>query len=218
MTISVLSVRAASGGAEAEVRMEIADGDRVQHVGGTILAALFSETGLPWQIKTPLSIDKETCEHILFSIEVTSAIKKGLVFLDFSGYSAKRLRRKLTEKGFSGEAAKAAVEYLCSHGCINEERDAQMLAETLANRKLYGKNRIQRELFAKGFEEAVIRSALEVLDIDFAELCARRIASMGGLPCFEERAAKQKAIAALMRYGFSYDDIREGIRRLSESE
>ena len=60
MTISVLSVRAASGGAEAEVRMEIADGDRVQHVGGTILAALFSETGLPWQIKTPLSIDKET--------------------------------------------------------------------------------------------------------------------------------------------------------------
>ena len=93
-----------------------------------------------------------------------------------------------------------------------------MLAETLANRKLYGKNRIRKELFAKGFEEAVIRSALEALDIDFAELCARRIASMGGLPCFEERAAKQKAIAALMRYGFSYDDIREGTRRLSESE
>ena len=114
--------------------------------------------------------------------------------------------------------AEAAVEYLCSHGCINEERDAQMLAETLANRKLYGKNRIRKELFAKGFEEAVIRGALDMLDIDFAELCARRIASMGGLPCFEERAAKQKAIAALMRYGFSYDDIREGTRRLSESE
>ena len=90
-----------------------------------------------------------------------------------------------------------------------------MLAETLAQRKCYGKKRIQKELFAKGFDADVIRETLESLDVDYSELCVRRIASMGGRACFEERAAKQKAIAALIRYGFSYDDIREAMRKLS---
>lgn len=218
MTISVLSVRGVAAGAEAEVRMEIADGENVQHIKGTILAALFSETKLPWQTETPFSIDRETCDIILFFIEETSAIRKGLVFLDYAACTAKRMRRKLMEKGFSGETATAATEYLSTHGYINEKQDAQMLAETLAYRKRYGRNRIQKEFFAKGFDGDIIRETLDELDVDYAQICAQRINSMGGIRCFEERAEKQKTIAALMRYGFSYDDIREAIQRLSEEE
>lgn len=215
MTVSILSIRAAAGGAVVEIRMEIADGENVQHIKGTVLASLFSETGLPREVTSPLSIDRERCDAILFYIEETAAIQKGLAFLDYAGCTARRLERKLAAKGFSREAAQAAAEYLCVHGFINEKQDAQMLAETLAQRKCYGKKRIQKELFAKGFDADVIRETLESLDVDYSELCVQRIASMGGRACFEERAAKQKAIAALIRYGFSYDDIREAMRKLS---
>ena len=97
---------------------------------------------------------------------------------------------------------------------ISEHTDAELLAESLAERKLYGKNRIKKELFAKGFEADAIRDAMESLDVDFAEICAKRVKNMGGIAVFEEKETKSKAMASLMRYGFSYDDVREAVEFL----
>jgi SOS response regulatory protein OraA/RecX len=49
-------------------------------------------------------------------------------------------------------------------------------------------------------------------DIDFVLICAKRIEKMGGREIFADRDEKRKAIAALTRYGFSYDDIKDALK------
>jgi SOS response regulatory protein OraA/RecX len=66
--------------------------------------------------------------------------------------------------------------------------------------------------------EDVIREALELTEIDFAEICVARIRSMGGIGIFHHTEEKNKAISALMRYGFSYQDIREATALLRDEE
>ena len=84
-----------------------------------------------------------------------------------------------------------------------------LFAENLAVRKHYGKNRIKKEMFAKGFSADIISETVSCIDVDFAEICAARIEKMGGISLFETPERKQKTVAALLRYGFSYEDIRD---------
>ena len=55
-------------------------------------------------------------------------------------------------------------------------------------------------------------AAADEVELDFAEICRKRIEKMGGRELFAAKETKQKALAALMRYGFSYDDIKEALK------
>jgi len=111
------------------------------------------------------------------------------------------------------------VEYLLSHGFIHEKNDAQLFSETLAKRKLYGRNRIKKELYAKGFDGDVIKEVMASMDDeDFAEICAKRMDMMGGRELLTDRNQRQKTVAALMRYGFTYEDIKAASERLLTEE
>lgn len=217
MEISIYNIRATAGGAEAEISVEIsASADAVQRLKGTISAEMLAELGLPSMLTSPILIDQARCDELMFCMQKTAAIKKGMSLLDYAQNTKKGLCDKLRRKGYSTEVAEAAADYLAEHGFINEQREAEFLVQTMAGRKLYGKNRIKRELFAKGFEQDVIRSAVENTEIDFGEVCIKRIRSLGGEELFESREKKAKTVAALMRYGFCYDDIKEALNRIRE--
>lgn len=218
MRISILSLQKTVGGSETEFSVEITDGENLQTIQGSVLTDLLSEDFYPKHIEEPVLISREACDELIHCMEETKAIKKGIALLAYSGCTIKAMKRKLMLKGFSEETSTEAAIYLGSHGFIREERDASMLLQTLVQRKLYGENRIKKELFAKGFDEDVIRKVLGELDTDFSDICARRIARMGGIECFSDRLSRQKIVASLMRYGFSYEDIREAIQKLSEKE
>lgn len=215
MEITVTELRATAGGAEAAVSVRICGGNSVQNLKGSLLAEMLTELGLPWELTSPIAIDKERCDELIFCIEKTAAIKKGLFLLGYAQNTAKMLKRKLAQKGYSAEAVSAAMEYLLSHGFINEKNDAQLFSETLAKRKLYGKNRIKKELYVKGFDGDVIKEVMaSMVDEDFAEICAKRMDMMGGRELLTDRNQRQKTIAALMRYGFTYEDIKAASERL----
>ena len=208
MTITVYDIRAVSDGSEAEISLEIRSGENTQQIKGKISAVMLSELSFASRLGTIFEIDRKTCDAVLRSMKLHAAIKKGISLLGFSRNTAKSMKIKLTQRGYPSDIAEEAAVYLASHGYIRENTDAELLAEMLAERKLYGKNRIKKELYAKGFEAESISFALDGLDVDFAEICAKRIKNMGGTSIFEEKATKSKAMAALMRYGFSYDDVR----------
>lgn len=220
MEITVTEIRAAANGAEAIVAVRICEGESIQDLSGSILTEMLLELGLPWEFTEPISLGRNRFDALLFCMEKTAAIKKGLSLLEYAQNTAKSLKRKLIQKGYSAETAGEAVEYLLSRGYIREKDDAALLVETLAERKLYGRNRIKKELYAKGFEGDVIKEVMDsvVYEIDFAGICARRIKHMGGYELLADRCRRQKAIAALMRYGFSFEDIKEASERLCEEE
>ena len=119
MEITVTEIRATAGGAEAAVSVRICSGNAVQNLKGSLLAEMLTELGLPWEFTVPIVIDKDQCDELLFCIEKTSAIKKGLSLLEYAQNTAKTLKRKLVQKGYSAESASAAVDYILSHGFIN---------------------------------------------------------------------------------------------------
>ncbi|MBQ2989385.1 MAG: RecX family transcriptional regulator [Clostridia bacterium] len=218
MNISVYRVLAVENGEAAEISMEISNGREVQQIKGAVSAAMFAEIGLPLNLKAPLSIEKSRCEEILRYMKLYSAIKKGIYLLGYARNTARALTSKLKMKGYPEDIAEEAVEYLKQRGYIRESEEAVLFAERLAKHKLYGQNRIRKEMFAKGFPEDVIREALEAAETDFSEICARRIRSMGGPGIFANAEDRNKAISALLRYGFSSREIREATALLQNED
>jgi regulatory protein len=218
MNISVYRILAVGNGEEAEISMELSNGKQSQHIKGTVSAAMFAELGLPLNLKAPLSIERERCEEILRCMKLHSAIKKGLYLLGYARNTARALSKKLKAKGYPDEIAEEAVSYLKEKGYIRESDDAFLFADNLARHKSYGKNRIKKEMFVKGFPEDVIRDTLEMTEIDFSEICARRIRSMGGIGIFDTTEEKNKAVSSLLRYGFSYSEIREAMDLLCDED
>ena len=209
MNISVYRILPVGTGEEAEISLEISNGKETQTIKGTVSAAMFAELRLPLSLSSPLSVTKDRCEQILRCMKLHAAIKKGIYLLGYARNTAKSLKHKLKAKGYPEDIAEEATAYLKQKGYIREKDEALLLAENLAKHKSYGKNRIRKEMFVKGFPEEVIRETLELIEIDFSEICAERIRSMGGAEIFASPETKNRAVASLLRYGFSYHDIRE---------
>ena len=68
-------------------------------------------------------------------------------------------------------------------------------------------------LFEKGFSKEAIDKVSNEFFVDFSAICRKRIEKMGGLSIFSDKDEKKKAVSALLRYGFSYDDIKDAIKK-----
>ncbi len=216
MTVTVYNIRAVADGSEAEISMEIQSGENRQVIKGTVSAMMLSELGFASRIGTIFEIDRMTCEAVIRCIKLQTAIKKGMSLLAFARNTKRGLKQKLIRKGCPAELAEEAVDFLADHGYIRENDDAILFAENLAEKKLYGRSRIKKELFVKGFAPDVISETMDSLEADFAEICAKRIKMMGNLAVFAEKESKSKAMASLMRYGFSYADVKDALELLQD--
>ena len=156
-------------------------------------------------------VPPEMLEDLETAEKLCDAIRKGAELLGYGAVSKRRLTQKLTARGFDCDTAEAAVSYLCERGLLPEEDDAVRFAEQ-GVRKLWGPRRIRDDLFARGFPSEAISIAMDHLeDVDFVENCGRVIVKKyGGIP--KDRGEIKKMIAALMRLGYTSDQIREAMR------
>lgn len=213
MQVVLYAVKPIADGAEAELYFEISDGENTERRKFTVTAEMFFELGFPQNLCGNVEISCGKLDEVMVMAEKTDAIKKGLSILSFADNTKKSLVRKLMQKGFSRVSAESAADFLEESGYINEMASAELLARDIAVKKLYGPRRICSALYEKGFAKEAVDGALDSLDVDFAYLCAKRIKAMGGVQIFADRAKKQKAVAALLRYGYSYDDIKEAVKQ-----
>ena len=214
MNILLYAVNPISGGEETELCFELSDGEHIEKKKLIITAEMFFELGFPHFPCGKVEISCGKLDEIEYLAEKTAAIKRGLYILSFADNTKKSLVKKLIMKGFSKEIAADAADHLEKTGYINETEAAKTLSHDMAQKKLYGPRRISAALYEKGFSRNAVESAMKELDEDFHIICGKRIEAMGGKEIFADKAKKQKAVASLMRYGFSYDDIREGLRLL----
>mgnify|MGYP001170996257 CR=1 FL=1 len=143
------------------------------------------------------------------------AVKKGLVLLSYGPNSKRELVRKLVARGIEAGTAACAAEYICSRGYINERADAEATAEA-GLRKGYGSRRIIAMLHEKGFSDEAIAGVKELLgEVDFNRRCAEMIKKKYGSSVPTEKKVLERIVAAMQRYGYTYSEIREGLRLLS---
>jgi len=215
MKILLCKVNPVSGGEEAELYVEISSGEHFERNKFTVSAEMFFELGFSVNFAGEQELSREKYEEITLFSERHAAVKRGLSILSFGDNTKKGLAGKLRTKGFSREAAEYAAEYLAEAGYINEAASAELLVHDMAEKKLYGARRISTALFEKGFSKEAVHAAMGSVEVDFSVICRKRIEKMGGRELFAAKETKQKAVAALLRYGFSYDDIKEALKKNS---
>lgn len=125
--------------------------------------------------------------------------------------SCRELYDRLVEKGESEPDAAACVEYLLNLHFLNDADYAAMTVRHYAA-KGYGARRIRDELYRRKVPRELWDEALEQLpdqDGEIDRLLAHRL--RGAAP--DDRAAIKKAGDALLRRGFSWEEIKEAIER-----
>ena len=144
-----------------------------------------------------------------------AARKKALSLLERRDYGSAELATKLVEKGASPSDAEAAVARMVEYGFVNDENYAAMVARHYAA-KGCGPARIREELRRRRLDRELWDAALDAAP-ENSEAAYRLFAAKMRGGC--DKDAVRKASAALVRRGFSWEDVRAAAERyLSEME
>ena len=121
--------------------------------------------------------------------------------------SRKDLERKLQDKGASETEARYAAEWLEAIGAIDDADYAELLARHYGNLG-YGPAYVRQKLYEKGIPRDLWDEAMDALP-EPAEHIGRFLESKlhGRLPDEKE---KKRLTDALMRRGFSWNDVKSG--------
>ena len=160
-------------------------------------------------------VDNDTYDRIALSAEMTSALKEGSRIIGNADRSESEVARRLKQKGFSPEATEYAVTVLKKHGYLDEDEICVRIAELQLRSKHYGRRRILTYLLSHGYKSEAAEAAVDSIpDEDYADALQynikKKFPNISGL----DRAEQQKAIASLMRLGFSAGEIFDAIKEM----
>ena len=145
---------------------------------------------------------------------VAAARDHALLLLSHRPHSQKELRDKLIRKGESAEAADAAIAWLSEHGYLDDAGYAASVVRHYSQ-KGYGLQRVRAELGRRGVPRELWDEALgEIAPPD--DQIERFLRSRLQNP--EDRKEVQKLSAALLRRGYSWEDIRAAFQRLDRPD
>lgn len=148
------------------------------------------------------------------------AFNSAMFSLDLRDHSQREMRKKLSAK-FDENSANEAVEKLVDLGLINDRRYAENLTRELFERKKYGKNRVKNELFRRGIDSEIINDVIENYenenDTDNVKTIVDIIRKKYYNKLVDEKS-RQRVVAALVRLGYSFSDIRQAMSEFSSDE
>lgn len=127
--------------------------------------------------------------------------------------SRRELERKLTEKGASQAEARYAAEWLEAIGAI-DDRDYAALLVRHYGQMGYGPVRIREKLREKGVPRELWAEALEAAPDSGGQIEAFLTGKLHGRP--PEEAERRRLTSALLRRGFSWEDVRAAWDRLGQ--
>lgn len=154
-------------------------------------------------------LEEQELEALRSSAGLALCKTRAVELLSYRPMSAKELRDKLQQKGEAPENAEAAVAWLQEKGLLDDGRYAGMVVRHYAG-KGYGQGRIRQELQRRGIPRDLREEALEQLP-EQEDKIASFLRSRLRDP--EDRAQVQKVSAALIRRGFSWEEIRAALAR-----
>ena len=178
------------------------------------IGVFHKNTLLDFKIENQKSYETSHIQKFKLEGTLRYAKDRALLFLGYRDYSSKELTQKL-QKEFSPEIAEKTVENLSKLGIIDDLKFAKNLAQRLIENKNRGFRRVLHELQLKGIDRETAIQTINSIDFDSVELILKVICKkyMNKLNNFE---SEQKVIAALLRQGHSYDDIKNAIYTLKQ--
>ena len=165
-----------------------------------------------WRVGQSIT-DEELYELVQLS-EQRRANEKALYLLEHRSHSKKELVEKI-RRTTSAEAAQAAADKMEDLGLLDDEDYARRYASELLNRKGYSTSRTVYELLQKGIDKELAQELAEELAPDPQEKILA-IVERKYPACVSDEKIMRRAVAALQRLGYRYEDIRGAIAEYTE--
>jgi len=117
-------------------------------------------------------------------------------------FSAAELITRLVDRGYPADEVRAAVDQLTADGAVDDRRTAFAHVRTAARIKSRGRERIRRELEARGIAAADIRDALAQVTTDDDLEAIQRLLVRRRVPRPVPRDMRRRLFQQLLRRGF----------------
>lgn len=158
--------------------------------------------------------DDDLCEIIDLSNE-RRAKEKALWLISYRDHSKKELTDKI-KRTCDEESAEKAVERMEELGLVNDVVFAERYARKLLFSKRMSKTASVYELARKGIDKETAQEILESIDVDereqIREVIDRKYKNLN------DEKIKRRAVSALQRLGYRWDDIRSVIEEYIEED
>lgn len=156
-------------------------------------------------------VDEDEWQELVEGINYKKALNKCADLLSRRDHSVKEMKMKL-QRTVDSKSAQKAIDRYIEAGYLDDERFCRSLVEYLINNKKYSENHIRQECYKRGISSDIINNVLEDFYIDNVDTIVELIQSKY-LSKLQQENGTQKVIAALMRKGFSYSDIKSAFYR-----
>lgn len=162
------------------------------------------------------TINEDTFAEMKHAALFSRALARTKEVLSYSGHSRSGLIAKLRHHGLPAEICEEAADWAVEKRLIREDEQASLLAETYHKRKYWGRKRIHAELTSRGYCAETVQAALAgISDEDFLRaLCV--IIRNKYTPLPTDPAERQKMVLALLRLGYTGQEIKDAIALMGE--
>lgn len=184
------------------------------------LNALFSENGFlfsvddmllaQYKIKTGSCFSQQELTLLYEKSNTNKAVQKAYNLLSYRSHSRSELYTKLC-RNFDADCAEAACDRMENLGLINDEEYCKAKAEYLINVKKCSLGETRAKLLTLGINKDIIECCIQLYDSDVQAENLRYIIEK---KYYSKLDQPQKVIAALMRKGFGYSDIKSALRSM----
>lgn len=173
-----------------------------------------TETWLLSGLSVGDEIDDGTLHALLEKSAKHRAEEKALFLLEHRAHSKKELTEKIARAEYDRDAAAKAADRMEELGLLDDEAYARSLARELFERKKFGARRVKQELRQKGIDEETAAAVLAEFapEPDGARDAIREIVEKKYPAAFGDEKVRRRAVAALQRYGYSFEDIMAVLR------
>jgi len=180
---------------------------------------LHSDIIADFGLRTGMVLERDELRKIIYASNFRRAYQRALYLLDYRDYSAKEMYDKLIDTYKSEKLCGAVLEKLKGAGLIDDVRYAGNMARKLVISKRFGRRRALRELTMKGIDRFTAEDALEEYDEIFSENLMELIEKKYSryLTDMSDRKNIEKVKSALVRYGYSFDEINRTVREYFEN-
>ena len=155
-------------------------------------------------LRVGMQISDEDLQELVEKSNAHRASEKALYLLEYRSRTKKELTDRLREE-VPAELAEETAQKMEDLGLVNDEAYAAEYARMLAGRKQYAPRRIRQELAAKGIDKDVAEAAAAEVWQEPREVIAAFLDRR--FPVIADEKTQRRAVSALQRMGYGYDDI-----------
>ena len=180
-------------------------------IDGEYVMNLDAQTLIENRFDVGREIDDDELKDIIDKSNERRAKEKALWLISYRSHSKKELFDKL-KRSFDEASAQKAVDRMEELGLINDEEFARLYARKLVNGKKMSVKAAEYELYRKGIDKITAEQVLSELEYDpqtqIIEFITKKYKNI------QDEKIKRRAVAALQRKGYSWEEIKQAIESL----